>query len=64
MQADSKLLKRPEAAETLQITVRTLDSLVKRRLIAHVKIGKSVRFTPSAIAEYIAASSVPAITIH
>lgn len=55
--APSPLLKRDEAAEILSISLRHLDTLVATGEITPVRIGRSVRFRPEAIREFIEASA-------
>ncbi|HWN96165.1 MAG TPA: helix-turn-helix domain-containing protein [Methylomirabilota bacterium] len=38
-----------EQAADLQITVRTLEDWMRRRLIPYYKIGKTVRFNPEVV---------------
>jgi excisionase family DNA binding protein len=42
--ASVRLLRGPEAAETLAVSLRTLRSLVQRGVLPAVRIGRSVRF--------------------
>jgi excisionase family DNA binding protein len=53
--ASKQLLTRPEAAEALSLSVRMIDELVKTGDLPHVKIGRSVRFRPSALEYFIEA---------
>ena len=55
------LLSRREAARALGVSVSTLDSLRARRAIEHVRIGGSIRFTPSGLAKYRESCTVPAL---
>ena len=42
--ASDRLLRKPELAEKLSISKRTLDVWMKRGRIPFLKVGKSVRF--------------------
>lgn len=55
--APSPLLKRDEAAEVLNISLRHLDTLVATGEITPVKIGRSVRFRPETIRHFIEESA-------
>jgi excisionase family DNA binding protein len=55
MLANSQLLKRIEAAEALAISPRKLDMLVASGDIQTVRIGRSVRFRPSALEYFVEA---------
>jgi excisionase family DNA binding protein len=43
------VLKKQQAAEHLQVTVRTLEAWMRRGLIPYLKIGKTVRIRMSAV---------------
>lgn len=49
-----RLLTREEAAELMSISVRQLANLMARGEISVVRIGKSVRFRPEHINEFVA----------
>ena len=46
-------LKREEAAQMLQISVRTLDKLTKAKQIPHLRVGRQVRFPIAALNEWV-----------
>ncbi len=52
---NGRLLKSREAAELLSVSERTLWSLANRGEISRVLIGRSVRYDPKDLREYIAA---------
>ena len=41
---DQMLLKRLQLARTINVSARTVDNWQKRKIIPHLKVGKSVRF--------------------
>jgi excisionase family DNA binding protein len=48
------LLKRPEAAERVNVGVRTLDRLVKLRQIPFIKLGtRLIRFCPDMLDTWV-----------
>ena len=47
------LLKPEEAAKALSISQRSLWSLTNRKLVPFIRIGKSVRYSREALAEWI-----------
>ena len=51
-----------ELAVLLRTTERFVRRLVAERRIGYVKVGRSVRFEPSAVAGYIAANRVVPMT--
>lgn len=55
------LLTAPEVAELLKISVPTLRRLQRQRLIPFIKVGGSVRFSRSDIAEYLREQRVMSI---
>lgn len=55
--APSPLLKRDEAAEVLNISLRHLDTLVATGEITPVRIGRSVRFRPETLRAFIEEAS-------
>lgn len=56
----NNLLSYPEAAEILSVSEITLRKWVSARKIEHLKIGRSVRFTPEQIENFLHASVIPA----
>ena len=48
-----KVLTRPEAAELLRISIRTLDYWVKTGQVPHKKIGRSIRFSEKALERWL-----------
>jgi excisionase family DNA binding protein len=52
---NERLLGAEEAASILGITPRHLKSLVDRRELAHVKVGRLLRFRPVDLDAYIQA---------
>lgn len=56
------LLNKQRTARTLAISMRHLDNLLHARAIECVKIGRSVRFTPEAVAKFKASRTVKALT--
>ena len=46
-------IAKPEVAKRMQRTVRTIDNLMKRRLIPFYKIGRSVSFKWSEIEAHL-----------
>jgi excisionase family DNA binding protein len=55
MQADKQLMTRSEAAEALAISPRKLDMLAASGDLPSVRIGRSVRFRPSALEFFVEA---------
>lgn len=53
--ATKQLLTRPEAAESLSLSVRMVDELVKSGDLPAVRIGRAIRFRPSALEYFIEA---------
>ena len=51
------LLTSAEAARTLRIWVRALWGLTKANSIPHVRIGRSVRYSPAALRAWIEAGA-------
>ena len=43
---ERRYLNKAEAADSLGISTRTLDSWLSRKLIPYLKIGRTVRFDP------------------
>lgn len=56
----SDLLERADVAARLNISPRTLTDLVARREIAHVRVGKLLRFNASDVDAYLARQRRPA----
>lgn len=54
-QAPPDLIDRPEAARRLSVSVRTLDELISTGDLSVVRIGRTVRIRPSAIAYFVEA---------
>lgn len=52
------LLTAEQVAERLNATPRFVRRLVEERRIAYVKVGRLVRFEPSAVADYIERNKV------
>ncbi len=48
-----KQLTYPEVAEYLNISIRKVQELVKEKQLKCIKIGRSVRFSPSDIEQFI-----------
>ena len=46
------LLKKPQVAKELNICQRTVDNLMRAKALAFVRIGRAVRFEPSAVQAY------------
>lgn len=57
-QQQVQLYTREQVAQALVLSERQVDLLVKRGELKAVRIGRSVRFTREAIAEFIASKSV------
>jgi excisionase family DNA binding protein len=53
-----ELLTGEEVAERLRTTPRFVRRLVAERRIEYVKVGRLVRFSPEAVAEYIERNKV------
>src|SRR5699024_5049124 len=53
-----QLYTREQVAQALVLSERQVDLLVKRGELKAVRIGRSVRFTREAIADFIASKSV------
>jgi excisionase family DNA binding protein len=53
--ATNQLMTRSEAAEALALSVRMIDELVKSGDLPTVRIGRSVRFRPSALEYFVEA---------
>jgi len=53
------LLTVAEAAKKLRISDDTLYRMTRRGEIAHVRIGKAIRFSPEILQAYLAAQTVP-----
>jgi excisionase family DNA binding protein len=57
-----ELLTGEQVAEMLKITTRFVRRLVAERRIEYVKVGRSVRFRPPAVAEYVERNRVVPMT--
>lgn len=53
VQPPIQLHTKEETAEFLRVCTRTLHDLTKAKKIRSIKIGKSVRYSSTAIAEFI-----------
>jgi excisionase family DNA binding protein len=47
------LLTKRELAAKCRVCIRTVDSWINRKLIGYIKVGHSVRFTPSDVEAFI-----------
>ena len=56
------LLTVPEAAARLNTSVRFVRRLIAERRIEFVKVGRHVRISESALAAFVAAGTVAALT--
>jgi excisionase family DNA binding protein len=54
-QAPPELIDRHEAARRLSLSVRTIDELIASGDLSVVRIGRTVRIRPSAIAYFVEA---------
>ena len=54
----SMTLDRHSAAQKLGVSVVTLDRMVAKRRIGHVRIGRRVLFTDEMLSEYIARNTM------
>jgi excisionase family DNA binding protein len=50
------LLNRAQAAAYLGVALRTIDELISKGSLACVRIGRSVRFRESALADFVEAN--------
>jgi excisionase family DNA binding protein len=57
-----QLLSVEAAAERLDTTVRFIRRLIAERRIEFVRVGRHVRITESALADFIEAGKVPPLT--
>ena len=57
------LLDIKEAAERLGTTERHMRALIANRKIAYIKVGRLIRFDPSALDEWIEAQTIMAVTL-
>ena len=57
------LLDINEAAERLGTTERHMRALIADRKIDYIKVGRLVRFDPSALDAWIVANTVTAVTL-
>lgn len=55
---DEALMTSDEVAKILKTTPRHVRRLVQERRIEHVKVGRCVRFTHKAVADYIERNKV------
>lgn len=55
---DQRLLTITEAAEKLSVSPKTVRKLCSQRELEHVRIGRAIRITPSALDAYIEAQTV------
>ena len=46
------LLKKPQVAKDLNVCQRTVDNLMRAKALAFVRIGRAIRFEPSAVEAY------------
>lgn len=56
------LLTRPEAAEYLGLSPRTISRYIKRNRISHVRIGRRVLFHPYHLEDFVKSQTVQAGT--
>jgi excisionase family DNA binding protein len=57
------LLDIKEAADRLGTTERHMRALIADRKIAYIKVGRLVRFDPSALDTWIKANTITAVTL-
>ena len=57
------LLDINEAADRLGTTERHMRALIADRKIAYIKVGRLVRFDPSALDTWIKANTITAVTL-
>ena len=57
----SRLLSVPQAAEELGISINTIRAWIYRRMIALVKIGRSVRVSEETVQRIIDRGTMPAL---
>ena len=57
------LLDINEAAERLGTTERHMRALIVDRKIPYIKVGRLIRFDPSALDEWIEAQTIMAVTL-
>jgi len=61
---NESLLTKKQVASRLQISVRTVESLMARGLLAYVRISyRIVRFRPTAIEEYVDRCTIGGVDI-
>lgn len=56
MSSSANLLTVREVAERLQVTTRTIYALVKKRELAHCRVGSLLRFKEEDLAEFVRTS--------
>jgi excisionase family DNA binding protein len=61
---DMRLLSVPEVAEMLGTADGFVRRLVAERRIRFVKVGRHLRFPPSAVAEYVDAGTVRPVLVR
>lgn len=57
----TRLVRLPEAADRLGVTVNTLRSWIYRRTVPYTKVGRGVRLSEETIQKIIQRGSVPAV---
>ena len=60
-QSQSDLLTKQEVARSLKICVRSVENLMAARRLAHIRIGRAVRFEHSEIQRFKASLTVQAV---
>lgn len=55
------LLTKQEVAKRLRKTTRSVNEYMRTRRISYLKIGKTVRFTPEAVEQFLKAHTVHAV---
>jgi excisionase family DNA binding protein len=62
MSTDAEFITSEELADMLKVTERFVRRLVAERRITYIKVGRSVRFTLAAVAEYQLRNTHRAVT--
>ncbi len=54
MLPEDGLLKKPDLARRLGVSIGTINTLLRRRQLKPVRIGRCVRFAPSEVDRFVA----------
>jgi|GEM_PF-1664217 len=62
IQQRNPLITREELTAELKICLRHLDNLTRRRLIPHIRLGRAIRYDPTAVRKALDKLTIKAIS--